>query len=694
MDQMSQQRHGYFHSESIHFRGSNISQPNVCTLVTASGNGTNLDSHYLLDAYDNGMVYGMTQYNGVQHQHNLDMGVPAAANLYYSSMNPSSGAAVSLNAEVMRGNYQYFNASASSSVAPPNARHTENGIPSLPHCTSWSRSGESMMVRDPNRITRVNYLSQHFQPAAPPPWLDQQLNSNNNDGHALPWHQSLLMPYVQAPSANGSSLENARMGPQRYHDTAGSRSGHRFPHPPLVNPHYHSFHHQTQPVQEMRGHSINFHPPPPVTAPSYRVPTNPSRSSSIFIQDSIEMGARHVGAAPFAGSHIYRPHRGSTHETTLRHRNLPPVTFLQVDGFIPLLFSAITLQFSYSYFGAHQFVSVMMDWIMGHTYGCFIITIQFHGIYAKHFQFIHQPLTGSLSKSSEFCFCTAASYNRLLFLASPSDKSVLTSLLQSIHVSFDKSKVYFLWEMKNPLFLWATSIPEKYLSFCNQTCLVPFYITIRLVLDGENHLHPADLFPSVQLMSYSLYLLKVFCPFAEKQGGTVFQAARNAIAATLLVVHLASQIGYGRAVRFQPSFAKQSQDVTLLVDHHNDMRLDIEDMSYEASIHGFGVELLALGERIGKVNTGLSEEMITSQMKTKTYLLLPTNAINLEEAASEEQENDSCIICQDEYKSQEKIGILQCGHEYHADCLKKWLLVKNVCPICKSEALTPGEKCV
>ena len=28
---------------------------------------------------------------------------------------------------------------------------------------------------------------------------------------------------------------------------------------------------------------------------------------------------------------------------------------------------------------------------------------------------------------------------------------------------------------------------------------------------------------AVQLMSYSLYLLKVFCPFAEKQGGTVFQ---------------------------------------------------------------------------------------------------------------------------------------------------------------------------
>lgn len=43
---------------------------------------------------------------------------------------------------------------------------------------------------------------------------------------------------------------------------------------------------------------------------------------------------------------------------------------------------------------------------------------------------------------------------------------------------------------------------------------------------------------------------------------------------------------------------------------------------------------------------------------------------------------------QEEYKNMEKIGTLNCGHEYHAECLKKWLHVKNVCPICKSEALT------
>ncbi|KAM6550385.1 hypothetical protein CsatB_000193 [Cannabis sativa] len=114
-------------------------------------------------------------------------------------------------------------------------------------------------------------------------------------------------------------------------------------------------------------------------------------------------------------------------------------------------------------------------------------------------------------------------------------------------------------------------------------------------------------------------------------------------------------------------------------DHHSDMRLDIEDMSYE--------ELLALGERIGNVNTGLSEDAITSQLKTKPYLSSRMR-LNLEEADCQYKEDDCCIICQDEYKNLEKIGILNCGHEYHAECLKRWLLIKNVCPVCKSEALS------
>ncbi|ESW05115.1 hypothetical protein PHAVU_011G153200 [Phaseolus vulgaris] len=125
-----------------------------------------------------------------------------------------------------------------------------------------------------------------------------------------------------------------------------------------------------------------------------------------------------------------------------------------------------------------------------------------------------------------------------------------------------------------------------------------------------------------------------------------------------------------------PQAFLQDDDVPWLGDDDSDMHLDIDDMSYE--------ELLELGERIGNVGTGLLDEIIARQMKTKTYLL-PNNS---GEVAVEEQENDLCIICQDEYKNKQEIGILQCGHGYHADCIKTWLHEKNVCPLCKSEALT------
>ncbi|CAN7117543.1 unnamed protein product [Brassica rapa subsp. narinosa] len=112
------------------------------------------------------------------------------------------------------------------------------------------------------------------------------------------------------------------------------------------------------------------------------------------------------------------------------------------------------------------------------------------------------------------------------------------------------------------------------------------------------------------------------------------------------------------------------------VDDHQDMRLDIEDMSYE--------ELLDLSDHIGTVKTGLSEETVKDLVKRRTYI---STRINLEEAPSTDLETDSCTICQETYKNRDKIAMLDCKHEYHPACLEKWLVIKNICPICKSEAL-------
>ncbi|KAL2496390.1 RING/U-box superfamily protein [Forsythia ovata] len=119
------------------------------------------------------------------------------------------------------------------------------------------------------------------------------------------------------------------------------------------------------------------------------------------------------------------------------------------------------------------------------------------------------------------------------------------------------------------------------------------------------------------------------------------------------------------------------------IDQHRDMRLDVDRMTYE--------ELLALGEQIGIVGTGFSEEDVQNSLKTRTFSSLATCS-NHEEAAQVDQQSNFCVICQIDFEDKENIGTLECGHEYHGACIKKWLLIKNSCPICKSTALTTVKK--
>uniref|UniRef100_A0A2C9VDI5 RING-type E3 ubiquitin transferase n=1 Tax=Manihot esculenta TaxID=3983 RepID=A0A2C9VDI5_MANES len=63
-----------------------------------------------------------------------------------------------------------------------------------------------------------------------------------------------------------------------------------------------------------------------------------------------------------------------------------------------------------------------------------------------------------------------------------------------------------------------------------------------------------------------------------------------------------------------------------LFDQHRDMRLDIDNMSYE--------ELLALGERIGSVSTGLDEDLISKCLTETVY-----------RSSGQSEDEGTCVIC-------------------------------------------------
>ncbi|XP_012833078.1 PREDICTED: RING finger protein 44-like [Erythranthe guttata] len=91
---------------------------------------------------------------------------------------------------------------------------------------------------------------------------------------------------------------------------------------------------------------------------------------------------------------------------------------------------------------------------------------------------------------------------------------------------------------------------------------------------------------------------------------------------------------------------------------------------------------------------GLSE----SQIKKCVKIIKITNSCpnyyidNRGGATAGEEGSEVCAICLDDLYCPDQstnnnhVGILDCRHVYHSDCIRQWLRVKNFCPMCKSVA--------
>ena len=52
------------------------------------------------------------------------------------------------------------------------------------------------------------------------------------------------------------------------------------------------------------------------------------------------------------------------------------------------------------------------------------------------------------------------------------------------------------------------------------------------------------------------------------------------------------------------------------------------------------------------------------------------------------QVNTLCTICFEDFKEDERLRVLRCGHEFHAACVDPWFRrCARVCPLCKRDVV-------
>jgi hypothetical protein len=81
---------------------------------------------------------------------------------------------------------------------------------------------------------------------------------------------------------------------------------------------------------------------------------------------------------------------------------------------------------------------------------------------------------------------------------------------------------------------------------------------------------------------------------------------------------------------------------------------------------------------------GASQDVIR-KLPTRTYsgqVPAPVPSHSDEDAKENEE---VCSICMEAYKQGDTLKSLQCKHEFHGDCIDRWLGLKDACPLCRAK---------
>ncbi|XP_037886209.1 RING-H2 finger protein ATL70-like [Glossina fuscipes] len=74
----------------------------------------------------------------------------------------------------------------------------------------------------------------------------------------------------------------------------------------------------------------------------------------------------------------------------------------------------------------------------------------------------------------------------------------------------------------------------------------------------------------------------------------------------------------------------------------------------------------------------------SGDLRTSQINMLPSYEYNVDKSCDNQA---YCAVCINDLVSKELIRKLPCGHNFHAECLDKWLQSHETCPMCRTRVI-------
>ncbi|KAJ6876227.1 hypothetical protein NC652_035558 [Populus alba x Populus x berolinensis] len=102
----------------------------------------------------------------------------------------------------------------------------------------------------------------------------------------------------------------------------------------------------------------------------------------------------------------------------------------------------------------------------------------------------------------------------------------------------------------------------------------------------------------------------------------------------------------------------------------------VGDPAWEGKSGGTAGETNRFQESLGSVSLGVSQQAVSR---------LPIHKYSPSSSKGKSGGDTECVICKMEYERGDRLITLPCAHQYHEDCIKKWLEDHKDCCVCKEE---------